>query len=73
MCSSDLVGLHLGLENGTDLAVRVNARFADVAVGWAVAWAGGLEITLAAADDMMYVSKARMKAKPQQSITASQA
>ena len=69
----EFVGLHLGLENGTDLAVRVNARFADVAVGWAVAWAGGLEITLAAADDMMYVSKARMKAKPQQSITASQA
>ena len=69
----EFVGLHLGLENGTDLAARVNARFADVAIGWAVAWAGGLEITLAAADDMMYVSKARMKAKPQQGITASQA
>jgi diguanylate cyclase (GGDEF)-like protein len=61
----EFVGLHLGLEDGTELAARVNARFVDVAVGWAVAWASGLETTLAAADDMMYVSKARMKAKPQ--------
>jgi GGDEF domain-containing protein len=68
----EFVGLHLGLENGTDLAARVNAQFADVAVGWAVAWAGGLEVTLAAADDMMYVSKARMKARPQENLTATQ-
>jgi diguanylate cyclase (GGDEF)-like protein len=69
----EFVGLHLGLEDGTDLAARVNAQFANVAVGWAVAWAGGLETTLAMADDMMYVCKARMKAKPQQNLTASQA
>jgi diguanylate cyclase (GGDEF)-like protein len=69
----EFVGLHLGLENGTDLAARVNARFADVAVGWTVAWAGGLEATLALADDMMYVNKARMKAKVQENLTASRA
>jgi predicted signal transduction protein with EAL and GGDEF domain len=69
----EFVGLHLALENGADLTARVNGRFANVAVGWAVAWSGGLEATLAAADDMMYVNKARMKAKPQKSTTASQA
>ena len=60
----EFVGLHLGLEDGTDLAARVNQRFPHVAVGWANAWSGGLEATLAVADDMMYISKARMKAKP---------
>jgi GGDEF domain-containing protein len=66
----EFVGLHLGLEDGSDLAARINARFVDVAVGWAVAWAGGLEPTLATADDMMYVCKARMKARPQENLTA---
>ena len=60
----EFVGLHLGLESGAELVARVNARFPNVAVGWAPAWAGGLEATLAVSDDMMYVSKARMKAKP---------
>jgi GGDEF domain-containing protein len=67
----EFVGLHLGLEDGADLAVRVNARFPNVALGWAPAWAGGLETTLAAADDMMYISKARMKAKPSSKLNAS--
>jgi diguanylate cyclase (GGDEF)-like protein len=67
----EFVGLHLGLEDGADLAARVNARFSNVAVGWANAWAGGLEATLAAADDMMYISKARMKAKPSGKLSAS--
>jgi GGDEF domain-containing protein len=67
----EFVGLHLGLEDGAELTARVNARFPSVAVGWAIAWAGGLEATLAAADDMMYISKARMKAKPSGKLSAS--
>lgn len=67
----EFVGLHLGLEDGAELTARVNARFPNVAVGWANAWAGGLEATLAAADDMMYISKARMKAKPSGKLSAS--
>ena len=59
----EFVGLHLGLEDTSSLLVRVHARFADVAVGCAVASAGSLESTLALADDRMYVAKARMKAK----------
>ena len=66
----EFVGLHLGLEDGAELMTRVNRRFSNVAVGWAPAWAGGLEATLAAADDMMYVSKARMKAKPSGKLSA---
>jgi GGDEF domain-containing protein len=56
----EFVGLHLGMIDGVGLRDRVQARFADVAVGWSVVLED-LETTLHTADQMMYEAKKMQK------------
>ena len=57
----EFVGLHLGLEDAEAVIERVQAKYADVAAGWAVVNAG-LEATLETADVKLYRAKAQMRA-----------
>jgi GGDEF domain-containing protein len=59
----EFVGIHLGLNDGTELFERVQARFSGVAIGWALVEANGFERALLEADRLLYAKKSQMKAE----------
>jgi diguanylate cyclase (GGDEF)-like protein len=60
----EFIGLHLGLENGTELIERVRTAFPSVAAGWTTI-TGDLDAALIASDRMMYTHKAALKSNLQ--------
>jgi GGDEF domain-containing protein len=59
----EFIGLHLGLEHGTELIERVRTVFPNVAAGWTLI-TDGLDAALLEADRMMYTHKADLKSNP---------
>ncbi len=62
----EFIGLHLGLENATELIERVRTAFPSVAAGWTDI-TSDLDTALIQADRMMYTHKAALKSNPQNS------